>query len=171
MSHPGITGHCLGFTLNKIIPASLRIFSIFYIIVSVIVVAGAIGNLAAIDAEIKHEKQKLALLERKLDLSAILAMDVDGGGVDKVEFLTAMLVQMNGLDMERDIKPWLKRFDELDKDGSGALDGEDLRLFALEEEQIKLAALAKIRSGREAPNHATNPDSAISSLETPQNKL
>ena len=35
-----------------------------------------------------------------------------------------MLVQMNDLDKEKDIDPWLKRFDELDKDGSGALDEE-----------------------------------------------
>lgn len=45
-------------------------------------------------------------------------------GVDRVEFLTAMLVQMNELDKEKDIDPWLKRFDELDADGSGALDEE-----------------------------------------------
>jgi hypothetical protein len=44
--------------------------------------------------------------------------------VDRVEFLTAMLVQMNELDKEKDIDPWLRRFDELDADGSGALDEE-----------------------------------------------
>ena len=44
--------------------------------------------------------------------------------MDRVEFLTAMLVQMNDLDKEKDIDPWLKRFDELDADGSGALDEE-----------------------------------------------
>lgn len=39
-----------------------------------------------------------------------------------------MLVQMNDLDKEKDIDPWLKRFDELDADGSGALDEEVLVL-------------------------------------------
>lgn len=48
--------------------------------------------------------------------------------MDRVEFLTAMLVQMNDLDKEKDIDPWLKRFDELDADGSGALDEEVLVL-------------------------------------------
>ena len=34
--------------------------------------------------------------------------DVDGGGVDMVEFLTYMLVQINGLSKEKDIDPWIK---------------------------------------------------------------
>ena len=84
------------------------IFSIFYIIVSVIVVASAIGNFGAVQIEIANEKRKLEMLSKELDLDAIIAMDVDGGGVDRVEFLTAMLVQMNGLNKEKDIDPWLK---------------------------------------------------------------
>jgi hypothetical protein len=85
-----------------------RIFSIFYIIISVIVVASAIGNFGAVQIEIANEKRKLEMLSKELDLQAIIAMDVDGGGVDRVEFLTAMLVQMNGLNKEKDIDPWLK---------------------------------------------------------------
>ena len=73
-----------------------------------IVVASAIGNFGAVQIEIANEKRKLAMLSKELDLDAIIAMDVDGGGVDRVEFLTAMLVQMNGLSKEKDIDPWLK---------------------------------------------------------------
>lgn len=116
---------------------SSRVFSIFYIIVSVIAVAGAIGNIGAVQVAISMEKKRNEMLTRPLDLQAIIDMDTDGGGVDRVEFLTAMLVQMNDLDKEKDIDPWLKRFDELDKDGSGALDEEDLRLFEEEEKQRK----------------------------------
>jgi hypothetical protein len=86
-----------------------RLFSIFYIITSVLVVATAIGNFGVIQIEIAAEKLKLELLNKELDLQAVLAMDLDGGGsVDKIEFLTAMLVQMKGLSKEKDIDPWLK---------------------------------------------------------------
>jgi len=128
-------------TLEK---ESSRVFSIFYIIVSVISVAAAIGNIGSVQVAISLEKKRNAMLTRKLDLAAIIAMDTDGGGVDRVEFLTAMLVQMNDLDKEKDIDPWLKRFDELDKDGSGTLDEEDLRLFEEEEKQRRQALKKKL---------------------------
>ena len=31
-----------------------------------------------------------------------------GAGVDRVEFLVEMLVQMSGLDRKKEIEPWLK---------------------------------------------------------------
>ena len=100
--------------------------------------AAAIGNFGAVQAEIAAEKKKIELLNRKLDLQMILDMDQDGDGVDKLEFLTAMLVSNNGLDKAKDIDPWIRvslrqvyillivvqRFTELDKDGSGMLDKE-----------------------------------------------
>ena len=57
-------------------------------------------------------------------VSVSVSVSVYCSGVDRVEFLTAMLVQMTDLDKEKDIDPWLKRFDELDADGSGTLDEE-----------------------------------------------
>eukprot|EP00602_Paraphysomonas_sp_CaronLab_P009788 CAMPEP_0185027168 /NCGR_PEP_ID=MMETSP1103-20130426/11947_1 /TAXON_ID=36769 /ORGANISM="Paraphysomonas bandaiensis, Strain Caron Lab Isolate" /LENGTH=281 /DNA_ID=CAMNT_0027561041 /DNA_START=157 /DNA_END=1002 /DNA_ORIENTATION=+ len=141
---------------------SSRVFSIFYIIVSVIVVAGAIGNFGAVQVEMEMERKKREALNKELDLESIIAMDVDGGGVDRVEFLTAMLVQINGLSKEKDIDPWMKRFDELDKDGSGALDEEDLRLFA-EEEQRKKEIRRNSREGAKSDNSPTqNPVRNIS---------
>lgn len=81
-----------------------------------IVVAAAIGNFGAIQAEIAAEKKKIELLNRKLDLQMILDMDQDGDGVDRVEFLTAMLVANNGLDKAKDIDPWMKVSDEWSMD-------------------------------------------------------
>lgn len=68
----------------------------------------ALGNIGAIKLTIRQEKKKFDMLHKKLDLNSIIAMDDDGDGVDRVEFLTAMLMQMNGLSKEDDIDPWLK---------------------------------------------------------------
>jgi len=46
-----------------------------------------------------------------------------------------MLSQLHSLDMERDIDPWIKKFDELDVDGNGYLEAEDMLHFAEEEEE------------------------------------
>jgi len=42
-------------------------------------------------------------------------LDKDGEGIEKLRFLTAMLVTNEVCDFERDIEPWLKRFEELDR--------------------------------------------------------
>lgn len=85
-----------------------RIFSIFYIIISVITMAFTISKISSVLIEIDAEKKFISMLGKELDIESILAMDQDGDGVDRVEFLTAMLVQMKGLDKEKDIDPWLK---------------------------------------------------------------
>jgi hypothetical protein len=85
-----------------------RTFSIFYVLFSVVIIAMALGNIGATKLAIRQEKKKFEMLQRKLDLNSIIAMDDDGDGVDRIEFLTAMLMQMNGLSKEDDIDPWLK---------------------------------------------------------------
>mmetsp|Transcript_19060 Transcript_19060/g.35522 ORF Transcript_19060/g.35522 Transcript_19060/m.35522 type:complete len:650 (-) Transcript_19060:61-2010(-) len=131
---------------------SSRTFSIFYVFFSVVVIAMALGNIGAIKLTIRQEKKKFEMLNKKLDLNSIIAMDDNGDGVDRIEFLTAMLMQMNGLSKEEDIDPWLKRFDQLDKDGSGRLDQEDLRLFA-EEEEIRKETRREVRRLLEQKQH------------------
>lgn len=45
---------------------SSRIFSIFYIIISVVIVAGALGNIGAVQVAIAVEKKRNAMLTKKL---------------------------------------------------------------------------------------------------------
>eukprot|EP00603_Paraphysomonas_imperforata_P001213 CAMPEP_0114424536 /NCGR_PEP_ID=MMETSP0103-20121206/6748_1 /TAXON_ID=37642 ORGANISM="Paraphysomonas imperforata, Strain PA2" /NCGR_SAMPLE_ID=MMETSP0103 /ASSEMBLY_ACC=CAM_ASM_000201 /LENGTH=287 /DNA_ID=CAMNT_0001593299 /DNA_START=360 /DNA_END=1223 /DNA_ORIENTATION=+ len=137
-----VTTVSVGYGDRELSKQSSRMFLIFYIIISVIVVAGAIGNFGSIKMEMAFEERKLAMLKKEFDMDALMQMDANGDGVDEIEFLTAMLVQMHGLDKDKDIKPWLKRFRELDADGSGRLDMKDLQLFA---RQQKLALKNKLR--------------------------
>lgn len=56
-------------------------------------------------------------------------LDRDGDGVDKCEFVVGMLVAM-GCANELECAALMSRFDELDKDGSGKLDSEDIEEIA-----------------------------------------
>jgi potassium channel subfamily K len=137
-----VTTTTVGYGDLNMIYQSSRMFSIFYIILSVVIVAAAIGNITTINFEIKTEKRRLENLNRKLDFSMIREMDKDGDGVDKCEFLVEMLLQSGLVDREHDIDPWLKRFEELDADGSGKLDKEDIDLLE-EQEREKQESLSK----------------------------
>lgn len=62
-------------------------------------------------------------------MEAILAMDTDGdASIDMGEFLEYMLVNM-GKVSKIDVERVKAQFRELDVDGSGALDAEDIRIM------------------------------------------
>jgi hypothetical protein len=125
-----------------------RLFSIFYILISVIVVAASLGNLGAIQIEKDAAARKEKALKRPLDFNMIRELDLDGDGVDQVEFLVGMLVQTLDLDREQDIEPWLNRFKQLDKDGSGRLDKEDIDALEREEkERLEKVHQESVRKG------------------------
>ncbi len=137
-----ITTFTIGYGDLRLEKDSSLAFSIFYIIFSVVIVTASLGNISTAHFELESEKRKLENLRRKLDFKMIREMDLDGDGVDKLEFLMAMLV-INGLvDKEKDIDPWIKRFEELDKDNSGRLDEEDIKIMEAEEaERVKTLEL------------------------------
>ena len=55
-------------------------------------------------------------------------LDTLGNGVDKLQFVIGMLTSME-LVAWAEVEPFLKLFDELDKDGSGTLDQADLAIL------------------------------------------
>lgn len=55
---------------------SSRIFSVFYIILSVVIVAGALGNIGAVQVSIAAEKKRNAMLTRKLGTSTVCDSNV-----------------------------------------------------------------------------------------------
>lgn len=85
--------------------------------------AVAVGNLQAVGLARALEERRAALLNKELDLDALFRLDEDGDGkVTLVEFLTGALHQISGIDPEKEIHPWIRRFHELDVDGNGYLD-------------------------------------------------
>jgi len=136
-----VTTSTVGYGDTPLTLESSRMFAIFYILSSCVIVAVAIANLGTVQLEIASEKKRLNMLQRKLDFNMIRELDKDGAGIDKASFLVAMLVQLELIDKEKDADPWLKRFDELDTNKSGVLN-LDICIDALEkEEQERLDAI------------------------------
>jgi len=121
---------------------SNKVFVTFFIFVSVANVANAIATFVSLKAEVTVEKQKRKLLAKRLDFEWIAKLNLrDGQGVDKLTFVLGMLSQLHSLDRGRDIDPWIKKFDELDVNGNGYLDAEDMVTFAEKEEEKVLGAM------------------------------
>jgi potassium channel subfamily K len=105
---------------------SSKLFMIFYIITSTIIVAVGIGNIAQVVLEMKDEQKRLEMMQRKLDFNMIREMDKDGQGIDQTTFLVCMLEELGLVNAERDCAPWIKKFKELDSSGDGRLNVEDV---------------------------------------------
>lgn len=85
--------------------------------------AAAVGNLQAVGISRSLEERRNEMLSKELDLEALFRMDEDGDGkVTLIEFVTGALQQISGIDPEKEIHPWIRRFHELDADGNGYLD-------------------------------------------------
>ena len=114
------------------------------------------GNLSECIMDMRAEKRSASLLSKSLNTGALEQMDEDGDGVSDVstsvravchcreglsgllpfqgEFLATMLIA-EGLCTRRDCNRYLKRFKELDADGSGKLDSEDIKQIAQRERE------------------------------------
>jgi hypothetical protein len=106
-----------------------KIFAIFYILVSISIVTFALTRFATAKIERRLQLKEQEMLNKKLDFNLIRELDVDGNGIDKIEFLVGILTQIGIIDKERHVDPWLERFDELDKDGNGTLDANDIAML------------------------------------------
>ncbi|KAH8059289.1 potassium channel [Aureococcus anophagefferens] len=92
-----------------------------YVLGSVVLVAAAIANLTAALKERGEDLEERRLLEA-FDVDEIMALDLDGDGVSKAEFLLGMLSAMDAVDAAK-LELYASHFDELDVDRSGMLTG------------------------------------------------
>merc|ERR1719253_2105055 len=91
-------------------------------------IGSAMGEISRIRLEHDlHHRQK-ALLGRGLSVRMLEDMDKDGEGVDRSEFVCAILLQLGKIS-ESDIGALFEKFEELDADRSGVLTKEDLALL------------------------------------------
>ena len=120
-----VTMCTVGYGDTPLTKPSSRAFTIFFIMSSCVLVTLAIGNVAHISIQIRSEKKKLRMLNRKLDFNFLRELDMGDNGMDKTMFLVAMLVQQELVKKEKDVDPWLAKFDELDVNGDGVIDFDD----------------------------------------------
>lgn len=107
---------------------SSRIFAFFFILCGFACLGAAFARLADLKMGLRFEKKKADLLSRSLSLNLLADMDRDGHGIDRCEFVCAMLAQLDIVTQD-EVTPILRRFDELDVDGSGILNRADLQVL------------------------------------------
>lgn len=113
--------------LGDIAPTSQagRGFAVLHMIFSVLLFGAIIGSvLGALDRRVAEAKKE-KMLNKQLDLELITALDKDGGGIDRAEFVLGMLVAL-GTITEEDYQPFMQQFDALDVNGDKKLDKDDL---------------------------------------------
>lgn len=98
-----------------------RVFLCVYIIISAGLVAYLFSNLNIVKNGLKllNEKEKQA--QKRLTLEFMLSMDSGGRGVTQAEFVLAILEHEGVVLRERDIAPWMEKFNTLDVAGTGRI--------------------------------------------------
>ena len=99
-------------------------------LISVIVVGNCLGNIAEASEKAAAETRKDEMLNKPLDEQFIRELQETGGddGVDAGEFLAHFLIKL-GIVSEDDCAKWMAEFQDMDADGSGALDQDDVTMW------------------------------------------
>jgi hypothetical protein len=153
-----ITTLTIGYGELNITKQSSRLFSVFYILASVTVATLAIGQLSKVYFDVKMEKKKLSVLERGLSLDYLKKLqkaDQDGDQkISKLEYIIEIVSQLHGIDKEKDLMPWLNKFDEFDVSKDGYLDLEDLEKQILQTHNDSCRSIALDIRTRHNDNHS-----------------
>ncbi len=103
-----------------------RMWAFFHIVISVSLLAASLADVGMLQENRKAALRKMDMVKGSLDVDLMLSLDKDGNGVDKFEFVIGMLTMLDAVKQE-DVDMFVKLFEMLDKDGSGMLDGDDIR--------------------------------------------
>ena len=129
--HCWVTASTLGygdFAARMPSTASMRLWMASHVLFSSISFAVTIADVEKARATARAEERRTALLSTKLDRELLNTLDPTGVGVDKLQFVIGMLTSME-LVAWSEVEPFLKLFDEMDVDGSGKLDKDDLAIL------------------------------------------
>uniref|UniRef100_A0A7S1QCJ5 EF-hand domain-containing protein n=1 Tax=Alexandrium catenella TaxID=2925 RepID=A0A7S1QCJ5_ALECA len=129
--------HCLvtmttvGYGDVQLTTRASRVWAFFHIAMSVSWLAALISEVGDRKKIRRCELLEATMLARQLDKDMITSLDRFGNGVDKVEFVVGMLIEVGAEFCGRpmcweDVEPFLTQFDHADRDGSGVLTKDDL---------------------------------------------
>uniref|UniRef100_A0A6U3RFT8 Potassium channel domain-containing protein n=1 Tax=Octactis speculum TaxID=3111310 RepID=A0A6U3RFT8_9STRA len=139
--HCFITATTVGYGDVSISTQSARLFSSFHILISVSWLGALLKNYEVLidkrEAQIAHTM----LLTRMLNPDEVHAMDKDNKGVDKLEFVVNMLILLGVKLCDKplewnDVRPFILKFENLDKDNDGRIAHDELDLFVEQEKAL-----------------------------------
>ena len=124
-----VTASSVGY--GDLVPTSAgsRLFVSVYVLIACGGLAVSMSNFGSIIMAMEADHKAKQFVQRGVTEAMIREMDSDGsGGISRAEFLEYMLVAMGKLEQE-DLDQVNFMFAQLDADGSGELDVEDVRAF------------------------------------------
>jgi len=116
-----------------------RAFASFHIMVSVSWLAAVLGSIDTLRAVRAAQMQRAALLIDPPDRDDIMSLDYDKKGVDEVEFVVGMLINL-GVELcgeplkWEDVRPFRLQFERFDVSKTGRLSSDDLEEYVKEQE-------------------------------------
>ncbi|RLN15926.1 two pore potassium channel a-like [Panicum miliaceum] len=127
-----------------------RVFAIFWIITSTIILAQFFMYLAELYAERRQKMLAKWVLNRRITTMDLEAADLDGDRqVDAAEFVPYKLKELGKISQE-EISSFLKEFEKLDVDQSGTLSTHDLTLAQASQSLFRRALAAAAHQPRRA---------------------
>ena len=99
--HCLITATTVGYGDIDITSDGSRVFAIVHILISVSLLAAVISDVSELQQDLSLAIKRYNMFQSRLDPSLMASLDTDGNGVDKFEFVTGMLVQLQILDQAR----------------------------------------------------------------------
>jgi len=155
MYHCWVTASTVGFGDLSIVTDGGRIWAIIHISISVCLLAAFIADIEVVRTRRRLELKRKALLLKKMDVDLIKSLDTDNTGVDKMEFVTGMLIKLDIVD-QKDVELFLKQFERLDKTKTNRITFDDLALAIKEEQERIEAEMDKAEHHRDKIRRRTN---------------
>ncbi|KOO22153.1 voltage-gated ion channel superfamily [Chrysochromulina tobinii] len=156
--HCFVTITTVGFGDVKINTDGGRMWALFHILFSVSILTATLGDVSELHEAREAALRRMKMIKGAADVGLMLSLDKDGNGVDKFEFVTGMLIMLDGVS-QQDIDLFSKLFEKLDIDGSGLIDADDI---------TALDPARKIASRRPSDNFdhkASCPEGAFDAVE------
>lgn len=149
--HCWITATTVGYGDVPIASQEARLFSAFYIGVGVAWLAGFISYVDALADKRKSQWKRANMLISPLKWDKVQHFDDDGNGVEKLEFVVGMLmdlgVELCGEPLSwADVLPFVKLFEYTDKDKDNALSAADFEKWS--NEKLTVMELAERQAAR-----------------------
>jgi len=131
-------------------------FSIFYLLIGTVLMAKALGDIAALPLDMRRKKMEAAVLsqyggdldpEELTEIASDPALSELGldreqeGSCSRIEFVMSMLLKLEKID-KNDVQRCVKVFNGLDADGSGTLDADDVAMI----QNLRESELAHVNS-------------------------
>ena len=146
--HCFVTSTSIGYGAPQITTASGRWCAVVQIVLTVSLVGAIISDIRMLSVLRKEKLHKLRLVQGQHDTDLMVALDRDGNGVDRFEFVIGMLQTLEVVTPD-DVEPFLMLFERLDVDKSGYLTASDFEARREQNEsEVQARALKK-------PPHAT----------------